>query len=128
MSIEITCILNIIITREVALTTEEQVCNCQEKELQQLKNELHKCKTGSEAKNRRIKELDKKVFILMAICVGIGAILGKETLDAIAEWIGTLNEIKGGVKDLTQASIIPAPGVLPVLAMPLLFGRSRRRR
>ena len=65
------------------MTTEEQVCNCQEKELQQLKNELHKCKTGSEAKNRRIKELDKKVFILMAICVGIGAILGKEALDAI---------------------------------------------
>ena len=111
------------------MTTEEQVCNCQEKELQQLKNELHKCKTSGEAKNRRIKELDKKVFILMAICVGIGAILGKETLDAIAEWIGTLNEIKGGVTDLTkQASIIPAPGVLPVLAMPLLFGRSRRRR
>lgn len=110
------------------MTTEEQVCNCQEKELQQLKHELHKCKTNSEAKNRTIKKLDKKVFILMAICVGIGAILGKETLDAIAEWIGTLNEIKGGVTDLTQASIIPAPGVLPVLAMPLLFGRSRRRR
>jgi len=105
----------------------EQVCNCQEKELQQLKNELHKCKQGNESKNRQIKKLDKKVFILMIICVGIGAVLGKEALDAIAEWLGTIGEIKGGVDNLT-GSIIPAPGALPLLAMPLLFGKSRRRR
>ena len=108
--------------------SEEQICNCQEKELQQLKNELHKCKQGNEAKTRQIKKLDKKVFILMAICVGIGAILGKEALDTIAEWLGTLGEIKGGVDNLTQGAIVPAPGVLPLLAMPLLLGPSRRRK
>tara|TARA_Y100000004_G_C8815578_1_gene369604 strand:+ start:309 stop:701 length:393 start_codon:yes stop_codon:yes gene_type:complete len=111
-----------------AVLPEEQICNCQEKELQQLKNELHKCKQGNESKARQIKKLDKKVFILMAICVGIGAILGKEALDTIAEWLGTLGEIKGGVDNLTQGAIVPAPGVLPVLAMPLLLGRSRRRK
>jgi len=63
----------------------------------------------------------------MIICVGIGAVLGKEALDAIAEWLGTIGEIKGGVDNLT-GSIIPAPGALPLLAMPLLFGKSRRRR
>tara|TARA_Y100001963_G_scaffold55644_1_gene77784 strand:- start:590 stop:928 length:339 start_codon:yes stop_codon:yes gene_type:complete len=107
---------------------QEEVCNCQEKELQRIKSDLHKCKTSSEAKTRQIKKLDKKVFILMAIVVGVGAILGKETLDQIAEWLGTLGEIKGGVDNLTRGAIIPAPGVLPLLAMPLLLGPSRRRK
>ncbi len=110
------------------MTTEKQVCNCQEKELQQLKNELHKCRTGSEAKAREIKKLDKKVFILMAICVAIGAVLGKETLDTIIEWLNTLGEIKGGVDNLTKVSVAPSPGVLPMLAMPILFGHSRKRK
>jgi len=88
---------------------------------------LHKCRQGSEAKNRKIQKLDKRVFILMAIVVGIGAIFGKEALDSIAEWLSTIGDIKGGVSDLT-GSIIPAPGVLGVFAMPLLFGRSRRRK
>tara|TARA_Y100001937_G_scaffold116764_1_gene169084 strand:- start:244 stop:579 length:336 start_codon:yes stop_codon:yes gene_type:complete len=111
------------------LTEQQQVCEvCQEKELRQLKHDLHKCRESGKSKDRQIKKLDKKVFILMAICVGIGAILGKETLDTIVEWLGTLGEIKGGVDNLTRGAIIPAPGVLPVLAMPLFFGRSRRRR
>ena len=107
---------------------ESQVCDCQSKELQQLKNDLHKCRENGKAKDRQIKKLDKKVFILMAICVGIGAILGKEALDTIAEWLGTIGEIKGGVDNLTQGAIVPAPGALGLFAMPLLFGRSRRRR
>ena len=100
---------------------------CSTKELQQLKNDLHECKQRNKAKESKIKKLDKKVFILTVIAVGIGAIFGKEVLDSIAEWLGTIGEIKGGVSNLT-GSIVPAPGVLGVFAMPLLFGKSRRRK
>ena len=110
------------------MTNEEQVCNCQEKELQQLKHELHKCKTNGEVKNQRIKKLDKKVFILMAICVAIGVILGKETLDSIVEWLETLNGIKSGVTDLTKASMIPSPGALALFGLAGLVARTRRRK
>ena len=106
---------------------EETICNCQEKEIQQLKNDLHKCRTGSDAKNREIKKLDKKVFILMAICVGIGAILGKETLDTILDWLNTLGEIKTGVDNITQAQIAPSPGVLSVFVISRLLGDGRKR-
>ena len=107
---------------------EENQCPvCTVKELQQLKNDLFKCRQNSEAKNRKIQKLDKKVFILMCVVVGIGAIFGKEALDTIAEWLSTVGNIKGGVDNMTS-SILPAPGVLGVFAMPLLFGRSRRRK
>ena len=107
---------------------EENKCPvCSTKELQQLRNDLHKCKQSGQSKDRKIQKLDKKVFILMCIVVGVGAIFGKEALDSIAEWLSTANKIKGGVDNLT-GSIIPAPGVLGVFAMPLLFGRSRRRK
>jgi|TARA_R110002096_G_scaffold165399_1_gene333940 hypothetical protein len=104
---------------------EEVQCNCQEKELQQLKNELHKCKTNGQVKDRKIQKLDKKLLILMCIVVGVGAIFGKEALDSIAEWLSTVGSIKSGVQDMV---ILPAPGALPLLAMPLLFGGRRRRK
>jgi hypothetical protein len=107
---------------------EENQCTlCTAKELQQLKNDLHKCRQNGQVKDIKIQKLDKKVFILMAIVVGIGAIFGKESLDSIVEWLNTIGEIKGGVNNLTS-SIVPGPGVLGVFAMPLLFGRSRRRK
>ena len=107
---------------------EEVQCNCQEKELQQLKNELHKCKTNGQVKDRKIQKLDKKVFILMCIVVGVGAIFGKEALDSIAEWLGTIGEIKGGVDNLTTARIIPAPGALALFPIAMIFGKRSRRR
>ncbi len=106
---------------------EEVQCNCQEKELQQLKNELHKCKTNGQVKDKKIQKLDKKVFILTAICIGIGVLLGKEALDSIAEWLGTIGEIKGGVDNLT-ARIIPAPGALALFPIAMIFGKRSRRR
>ena len=99
------------------MTEVNQCPVCTTKELQNLKNDLHKCKQSGEAKNRKIQKLDKKIFILMCIVVGIGAIFGKEALDSIAEWLSTIGEIKGGVSNLT-GSIVPAPGVLGVFAMP----------
>ena len=102
-------------------------CDCHKKELQQIKNELHKCKSTGQTKDKKIQKLDKKVFILTAICVGIGAIAGKETLDSIAEWLKTIGDIKGGVDNLNGV-ILPAPGTLALLPMVLLCRKSRRRR
>jgi hypothetical protein len=102
-----------------------QCSNCQSKETLQLKDELFKCKQSQKSKDGKIKKLDKKVFILTVICVGIGAIFGKEALDSIAEWLSTIGSIKGGIQDVV---ILPAPGALPLLAMPLIFGKGRRRK
>ena len=101
--------------------------DCQSRETQQLKSDLHECKQRGKTKDVKIRKLDKRVFVLTVITVGIGAIFGKEALDAIAEWLGTIGEIKGGVNNLTGV-ILPAPGALPLLAMPLLLGKSRRRK
>ena len=109
---------------------EEEVyqCDCHKKELQQVKNDLHKCRVNGLEKEKKIQKLDKKVFILTAICVGVGAIAGKETLDSIAEWLGTIGEIKTGIDTLRTELIIPSPGSLAFLAVAGIVGRQRLRR
>tara|TARA_R100001015_G_C4634750_1_gene201976 strand:- start:5537 stop:5866 length:330 start_codon:yes stop_codon:yes gene_type:complete len=102
-------------------------CDCQKKELQQVKNDLHKCRTSGQAKDKKIQKLDKKVFILTAVCIGIGAIAGKEALDSIAEWLGTIGEIKTGVDNLRTMLFIPSPGALALFPIALLCNRRRRR-
>ena len=109
---------------------EEEVyqCDCHKKELQQVKNDLHKCRVSGQVKEKKIEKLDKKVFILTAICVGIGAIMGKEALDSIAEWLGTIGEIKTGIDNLRTESVIPSPGALALFALAGIVGQRGRRR
>ena len=102
--------------------------DCKSKELNQLKNDLHLCKQRNKTKDSKIKKLDKKVFILTVIAVGIGAIFGKETLDSITEWLGSLGDFKSATDNLTTGLILPAPGTLAVFALFLLLGGSRRRK
>tara|TARA_R100001509_G_C4818889_1_gene199088 strand:- start:481 stop:819 length:339 start_codon:yes stop_codon:yes gene_type:complete len=103
------------------------VCEqCQEKELQQTKHELHKCQSANSAKDKELKKKDKKVFILMCIVVGIGAIFGKEALDSISEWLETIGSVKSGVENLT-ASIVPGPATLGMFALGGVTVRPRKR-
>ena len=103
------------------------VCDqCQEKELQQTRHELQKCQCANSAKDKELKKKDKKVFILMCIVVGIGAIFGKETLDTISEWLETIGGVKSGVENLT-ASVIPGPATLGVFALGAASLRPRKR-
>jgi len=102
-------------------------CDCHKKELQQVKNDLHKCRTSGQVKDKKIQNLDKKVFILTAICIAVGAVAGKEALDSIAEWLGTIGEIKDGVNKL-HSSIIPGPSALALFPIALLFSKTRRRK
>ena len=109
-------------------TTKTEPCQaCQTKELETLKHELSKCKDNGKSKDRKIKALDKRVFMLTAIAVGIGAIFGKEALDSITEWLGSINSFRSSADNLT-GHIIPAPGTLGVFAIAMFAARPRRRR
>jgi len=101
--------------------------NCRNKETEQLKNDLFECKKRNKSKDAKIKKLDKKVFILTAIAVGIGAIFGKEALDAITEWLSSVGEFKSAANNLS-AGVYPAPGTLPIFGLAYLVTRKSRRR
>ena len=73
-----------------------------------------------------IEKLNKKVFILMCIVIGIGAVFGKETLDSLVAWLETVNSVKSQVDNLTAADV-PGPGALLLLACAPLAIRPRRK-
>lgn len=103
------------------------VCDqCQEKELQQTRHELQKCQSTNSVKDKELKKKDKKVFILMCIVVGIGAIFGKEALDTISEWLESIGNVKSGVDNL-RAGIVPGPATLAVFALGAASLRPRKR-
>lgn len=107
---------------------EENVCKrCQESEVAKLKSDLMLCRKQHETKDRKIKSLDKKVFILTFIVVGVGAIFGKEAVDTIIEWLGKIGEVKTGVDNL-HGAIVPPPSSLAVFGMFALMSRRSRRR
>ena len=107
---------------------EENVCKrCQESEVSKLKTDLMLCRKQHETKDRKIKALDKKVFILTFIVVGVGAIFGKEAVDTIIEWLGKIGEVKTGVDNL-HGAIVPPPSSLAVFGMFALMSRRSRRR
>ena len=101
---------------------------CTKKETRQLRDALHECKTSGRVKDKTIEKLNKRVFILTMIAIGIAAIFGKEALDAVTEWIKSVSEFKNAAGDLTQARAIPAPGALPLLGAALFVSRKSRRR
>lgn len=116
---------------ELEESTEESMTPCpvcSKKETQQLRNALHECKTSGRVKDKAIEKLNKRVFILTMIAIGIAAIFGKEALDAVTEWIKSVGEFRNAAGDLTQARNIPAPGALPLLGAALLVSRKSRRR
>jgi|TARA_R100000479_G_scaffold133157_1_gene70671 hypothetical protein len=101
---------------------------CTKKETQQLRDALHECKTSGRVKDQAIEKLNKRVFILTMIAIGIAAIFGKEALDAVTEWIRSVGEFKNAAGDLTQARSIPSPGAVPLLAAAAIVSRKTRRR
>ena len=102
------------------------VCSqCQEKELNQTRHELQKCKSANAVKDKEIKKKEKTVFILMCIVVAIGAIFGKEAVDSITEWLESINAVKGQVEDMV--SVVPGPATLGIAAMGFVCMRPRRK-
>lgn len=104
------------------------VCErCQKRDADRLQHELNECRKLHKSKDQQLKKLDRKVFILMCIVVGIGAIFGKEALDSIASWLETLNSVKTQVDNLS-AAVVPGPAALAVLGIGLPFVSRPRRR
>ena len=109
---------------DVHKTSQEECPVCRDKEVDHLRRELSECQKRHKSKDRKIKTLDKRVFILTLIAIGIGAVLGKETLDKIIEWLETANGVRRGVDDL----IFPSPGTLALFAIAFIPAGRRRRK
>tara|TARA_R100000664_G_scaffold31617_1_gene45403 strand:+ start:108 stop:443 length:336 start_codon:yes stop_codon:yes gene_type:complete len=109
---------------DIDKTGQEECPVCRGKEIESLRRELSECRKNHKAKDRKIKTLDKRVFVLTLIAIGIGAILGKEVLDKIVEWLDTANGFRRGVDEL----ILPSPGTLALFAIAFIPAGRRRRK
>ena len=100
-----------------------------EEKLQQQKNsELHKCKEQNKAKERKLRDLNKKVITLTIIATVAGTLIGKEALEFIGEWLGMLEGLNVGKGSSSSSlGVFPAPGTMAVFALPLFMGRTRRK-
>jgi hypothetical protein len=95
---------------------------------QQKNNELHKCNERQKVKDRKIRELNKKVLTLTIVATVAGTLIGKEALEFIGEWLGMLEGVGIGGGSRDTAAVLPAPGTLAVFALfPLLSGTRRRK-
>ena len=99
-----------------------------EQKLQQEKNnELHKCKEQNKTKERKLRDLNKKVITLTIIATVAATLIGKEALEMIGEWLGLLEDFNiGGGSSVT--SVFPAPGTLAIFALYPLVCRTGRRK
>jgi len=98
----------------------------EEKLQQQKNNELHKCKEQQKTKDRKIRDLNKKVITLTIIATVAGTLIGKEALEVIGQWLGLLEDFNIGGGD--TVGVFPAPGTLAVFALYPLICRTGRRK
>jgi len=106
------------------MTTPQDCPNCRDREVEELRSDLHKCKKTRQSQERKINQLNKKVFVCTIIGVAIAAIFGKEVLDSITEWIGSVRNFNTTtLGDL----VFPSPGALGFFVLAGLTGRTRRR-
>jgi hypothetical protein len=99
---------------------------CQGKQQQEKNNELHKCKEQNKTKERRLRDLNKKVITLTIIATVAGTLIGKEALEFIGEWLGLLGDFNMGGGN-TTTGVFPAPSTLGVFALAALFPVRRRK-
>lgn len=99
---------------------------CQGKQQQEKNNELHKCKEQNKLKERRLRDLNKKVLLLTVITTVAATVIGEEVLKFIGEWLGLLEDFNLGGGN-TATGVFPAPGTLGVFALAALFPVKRRK-
>ena len=99
--------------------------NCRDREVNKLREDLQKCKKNTQAKDKQLKVLNKRVFICTIIGVAIAAIFGKEALDALTEWIGS---IKGFRSSVLESAAYPSPGALGLFAIAFVTSGTRKRK
>ena len=101
---------------------------CEGKRQQEKNNELHKCKEQNKLKERKLKDLNKKVITLTIVATVAGTLIGKEALEFIGEWLGLLEDFNIGGGGGNSVGVFPAPGTLAVFALYPLVCRAGRRK
>jgi len=111
-------------------------CDCHKQNAQ---SKLKKCEDRGRAKDKKIKELEKKLLTLTIVAAIIGTIVGKEVVDNVVEYFETFDKVKSSITDLTindsiqeipfqtYTGVSPSPSTLAVLGL-LAFTPVRRRR
>tara|TARA_R100000808_G_C2141855_1_gene149676 strand:+ start:103 stop:450 length:348 start_codon:yes stop_codon:yes gene_type:complete len=111
-------------------------CDCHK---QENFSKLKKCEDKNKQKDKKIKELEKKLLTLTVIACIIGTIVGKETVESIADWIDSVNTIKTTIDNVSYIDnnnsinhpgyygITPAPSTLAIVGL-LAFMPVKRRR
>ena len=98
--------------------------SCRDRELKQLREDLNKCQKSNATKDKKMKVLNKRVFICTIVGVAIAAIFGKEALEALTEWIGSIRNFNSAtLGDL----VFPSPGALSLFVVAGLTGGTRKR-
>ena len=100
---------------------------CEGKRQQEKTSELHKCKEQNKVKERRLKDLNKKVLLLTVITTVAATVIGEEVLEFIGEWLGLLEDFNLGGGGNTATGVFPAPSTLGVFALAALFPVRRRK-
>ena len=101
---------------------------CEGKRQQEKTSELHKCKELNKAKERKLRDLNKKVITLTIIATVAGTLIGKEALEMIGEWLGLLEDFNIGKGGSSVTGVFPATGTLAVFALyPLVYRTGRRK-
>ena len=99
-----------------------------EQKLQQEKNnELHKCKEQNKTKERKLRDLNKKVITLTIIATVAATLIGKEALEFIGEWLGLCEDFNIGGGGGNSVGVFPAHSTLGVFALAALFPVRRRK-
>ena len=98
--------------------------SCRDRELKQLREDLNKCQKSNASKDKKMKVLNKRVFICTIVGVAIAAIFGKEALEALTEWIGSIRNFNSAtLGDL----VFPSPGALGLFVVAGFTRGSRKR-
>ena len=101
---------------------------CEGKRQQEKNNELHKCKEQNKLKERKLKDLNKKVITLTIVATVAGTLIGKEALEFIGQWLGMLEDFNIGGGGGNTVGVFPAPGALAVFALYPFVCRAGRRK
>jgi len=111
-------------------------CDCHK---QDSISKLKRCKERNKTKEKKIKELEKKVLTLTLICAIIGTIVGKEVVEEVVDWYNTFDKVKSTlttssprIVDYTiDRSVVygssPEPGTLAIVGLIALTPTRRRR-
>lgn len=113
-------------------------CTCECHKLSNI-SELKKCRDKGKSKDKKIKELEKKLLTVTVIVAIMGTIVGKEVVENVLEYFETFDKIKTSITyDIPSKEpkifpegeyygTSPAAGTLAIFGLLALAPTKRRR-